>query len=155
MFINHSYTSSAFSCPFLIKRVGISLDWACCWDEWVWLWKSIFCPFDQNKNINITKSWSISYLVVGHSPDWIWWKAGVQGPCGHHDRWKEGLCDGPWWGNTGPEWPQGQYQSHCLQPDNRVIKLAVNYRTNPVMHHRSQKCQRTSGHTWHLPKHIR
>jgi len=104
---------------------------------------------------NILKSWSMSYLVVGHSPDWIWWKAGVQGPCVHHDRWKEGLCDGPWWGNTGPEWPQGQYQSHCLQPDNRVIKLAVNYWTNPVMHHRSQKCQRTSGHTWHLPKHIR
>lgn len=70
--------------------------------------------------------WNISSLVDWHLPGWISWKAGLQGPCDHHARWKEGLCDGPWWGNTCPEWPRGQFQSHRLQPDNRVIKLAMN-----------------------------
>lgn len=37
-----SFTSSTLSCPFLLKRGGTSLDWACCW---IWFWKSRFCPF--------------------------------------------------------------------------------------------------------------
>ncbi len=129
------HTSSAFSCPFLNKTcwhiLGLSLllRWMS-----LALEKQYSGPFDQNKNINITKSWSISYLVVGHSPDWIWWKAGCRGHVAHHDRWKEGLCDGPWWGNTGPEWPPGQYHPTAYNQTTEFIKLAVNYWTNPVMH---------------------
>lgn len=31
-------TSSALSCPFLLKRGGMSLDWTCCWAMWFWFW---------------------------------------------------------------------------------------------------------------------
>lgn len=31
-------TSSALSCPFLLNRGGMSLDWTCCWAIWFWFW---------------------------------------------------------------------------------------------------------------------